>query len=203
MDAIPPDLAKKLLNRDFANLVKRVQAGSKISRTERAMLQSMAAGAGGDGPAFVRNFVELAVALKVARQTITGWKKFEDAPKPAANGLHDVGQWREFMRQRGLKGGEETPDIQQALKARKLLAEVEERELRLAVKRGEFIAVEQVRHEWTTLVGRARSLMENRLLNEYPPVLSGKDAHGIREELERFIIEFCEVLHGGTEPPVA
>src|ERR1051325_10691385 len=62
MDAIPPDVAKKLLNRDFANLVKRVQAGGKMSRTERAMLQSMAAGAGGDGPAFVRNFVELAAA---------------------------------------------------------------------------------------------------------------------------------------------
>ena len=37
MDSIPPDVAKKLLNRDFANLVKRVQAGGKISRTERAM----------------------------------------------------------------------------------------------------------------------------------------------------------------------
>ena len=36
------------------------------------------------------------------------------------------------MRQRGLKGGEKTPDIQQALKARKLPAEVEERELRMA-----------------------------------------------------------------------
>jgi hypothetical protein len=179
-----------------------VQAGSKISRTERAMLQSMAVGAGAEGPAFVRNFVELAVALTVTRQTINGWKKFEDAPKPAANGLHDVGQWREFMRRRGLKGGEETLDIQQALKARKLLAEVEERELRLAVKRGEFISVEH-RREWTTLVGRARSLMENRLLNELPPVLSGKDAHGTREELERFISEFCEVLHGGAEPPVA
>ena len=70
MDSIPPDVAKKLLNRDFANLVKRVQGGGKISRTERAMLQSMAAGAGGDGPAFVRNFVELATALKVTRQTI-------------------------------------------------------------------------------------------------------------------------------------
>ena len=46
MDAIPPDIAKKLLNRDFANLVKRVQAGGKISRAERAMLQSMAVGRG-------------------------------------------------------------------------------------------------------------------------------------------------------------
>ena len=196
MDAIPPDVARKLLNRDFANLVKRVQAGGKISRTERAMLQSMAADAGVEGPAFVRNFVELAAALKVTRQTINGWKKLADAPKPESNGLHDVAKWREFMRERGLKGSEEMPDVQQALRARKLLAEVEERELRLAVKRGEFIAVEQVRKEWTALVARARALMEARLTNELPPVLSGRDAHGIREELERFILEFYEVLHG-------
>jgi hypothetical protein len=199
MDAIPPDIAKKLLNRDFANLVKRVQAGGKINRTERAMLQSMASGAGGDGPAYVRNFVELAVALKVSRQTINGWKKFEDAPKPEANGLHDVAKWREFMRARGLKGGEETPDVQQALKARKLLAEVEERELRLAVRRGDFVAVEQVKKEWIAQISRARALLEARLLDEMPPVLSGKDAHGIREELERFVIEFYELLHGATD----
>jgi hypothetical protein len=201
MDAIPPDIAKKLLNRDFANLVKRVQAGGKINRTERAMLQSMASGAGGDGPAYVRNFVELAVALKVSRQTINGWKKFDDAPKPEANGLHDVAKWREFLRTRGLKGGEETPDIQQALKARKLLAEVEERELRLAVRRGDFVAVEQVKKEWIAQISRARALLEARLLDEMPPVLSGKDAHGIREELERFVIEFYELLHGATDAP--
>ncbi len=201
MDAIPPDIAKKLLNRDFAHLVKRVQAGGKINRTERAMLQSMASGAGGDGPAYVRNFVELAVALKVSRQTINGWKKFDDAPKPEANGLHDVAKWREFMRARGLKGGEETPDIQQALKARKLLAEVEERELRLAVRRGDFVAVEQVKKEWIAQISRARALLEARLLDEMPPVLSGKDAHGIREELERFVIEFYELLHGATDAP--
>lgn len=201
MDAIPPDIAKKLLNRDFANLVKRVQAGGKINRTERAMLQSMASGAGGDGPAYVRNFVELAVALKVSRQTINGWKKFEDAPKPEANGLHDVSKWREFLRARGLKGGEEAPDIQQALKARKLLAEVEERELRLAVRRGDFVAVEQVKKEWIAQISRARALLEARLLDEMPPILSGKDAHGIREELERFVIEFYELLHGAADDP--
>src|SRR2546428_12085397 len=162
MDSIPPDVAKKLLNRDFASLVKRVRAGGKISRTERAMLQSLAAGAGGDGPAYVRNFVELASALKVTRQTVNGWKKFDDAPKPAANGLHDVAQWREFMHARGLKGGEEIPDIQQALKARKLLAEVEERELRLAGKRGEVIPVEQGRAGWTELVGQAAAVLRRQ-----------------------------------------
>ncbi len=42
------------------------------------------------------------------------------------------------------------------LKARKLLAEVEERELRLAVRHGKLIEVEKVRGEWTRRVGTAR-----------------------------------------------
>ena len=32
--------------------------------------------------------------------------------------------------------------------ARKLLAEVEERELRIAVKRGEYVPIHQVKSEW-------------------------------------------------------
>lgn len=98
MDSMAPEFAKRLLNRDFANLVKRVQSGGKLSRAERAMLQGMASGADTGGPAFARNDVELADALKVTWQAIRAWKKFGDAPKPAANGLHDVAQWREFMR---------------------------------------------------------------------------------------------------------
>lgn len=194
MDSIPPDVAKKLLNRDFANLVKRVQAGGKISRAERSLLQSLAAGASGEGPTLVRNYVELASALKVTRQTINGWRKFDNAPKPAANGLHDVAKWREFMGKRGLKGGEETPDMQQALKARKLLAEVEERELRLAVRRGEFVAVEQVRREWVHRVARGISALRNVFENTLPPVLSGMDAVGIQKECRRAIDEVLEVI---------
>ena len=41
MEAHSPDIAKKLLNRDFANLVARVQKGGKLTRAERAMLQSL------------------------------------------------------------------------------------------------------------------------------------------------------------------
>jgi len=78
---------------DFAGSACSRQAGSKMSRTGHAMLQSMAAGAGGDGPPFIRNFVKLAVALSA----IDGWKKFQEAAKPAANGLHDVAQWRECV----------------------------------------------------------------------------------------------------------
>jgi hypothetical protein len=42
MEALSPDIAKKLLNRDFANLVARVQKGGKLTRAERAMLGAFA-----------------------------------------------------------------------------------------------------------------------------------------------------------------
>ena len=200
MDSIPADVAKRLLNRDFANLIKRVQSGGKISRAERAMLQTMASGSASDTPPFAKDYAELAIVLGVSRQSVNSWKKFEDAPQPRNNGLHDVQAWREFMGRRGLKGDDIGPtDEQSRLKARKLLAEVEEREFRLSVRRGEFVSVEQVKREWTTAVGRARALLEARLLNEYPPILSGKDAHGIREDMDKLVAEFYQTLHAGGQ----
>ncbi len=44
MDTIAPEIARKLLNRDFANLAQRVQRGGKLNRAESAMLQGMVAG---------------------------------------------------------------------------------------------------------------------------------------------------------------
>ncbi len=201
MNNVAPDIARKLLSRDFANLVSRVQKGGKLTRAERAMLQSMATGTG-PAPATAASYVELAAVLGVTRQSVHAWSKRRDAPKPAANGLHDVAAWREFMRRNDLKGGapgREPADLESSLKARRLLADVEERELRLGVKRGEYVAVEDVRQTWMVNVGRARALLEARLLNELPPVLSGLDALGIRKELEVFIDEYCQLLHEGRE----
>jgi hypothetical protein len=105
MEAVSPDVAKKLLSRDFANLVGRVQKGGKLTRAERAMLQTLATGSGA-APATAASYVELSAILGVTRQSLNNWKKRKDAPKPAANGLHDVAAWREFMRRNDLKGGE-------------------------------------------------------------------------------------------------
>ena len=197
MDAVSPDIAKKLLTRDFANLVGRVQKGGKLTRTERAMLQSMATGSG-PAPTTAASYVELAAALGVARQSLYAWKKRKDAPKPAANGLHDVAAWNEFMRRNDLKGGEamqQPGDIESSLKARKLLAEVEERELRLGIRRGDYVAVEEVRQIWTEFVAQATSMLRKKFEQELPPILSGLDATGIQEEASRAIDEVLSILH--------
>ena len=198
--SLPPDLARKLLNKDLANLVQRVHHGGKLTRAERSMLQNLASSsAGGDkvGPAFAKNFVDLADILGVTRQSITTWKKREDAPTPAANGLHDVAAWREFMKQHDLKGGTPTTDLETALRARKLLAEVEERELKVAVRKGLYVAIDEVRQEWTRIAGRVTSLLRNKFENELPPILSGLDATGIQEENRKAIDEVLTLLNQG------
>lgn len=198
MEAVSPDIAKKLLSRDFANLVGRVQKGGKLTRAERAMLQTLATGTGATPPS-ASSYVELAAILGVTRQSINNWKKRKDAPKPAANGLHDVAAWREFMRRNDLKGGEidQPGDIESSLKARRLLADVEERELRLGIKRGEYVAVEEVRQTWTEFVAQATAMLRKKFEQELPPILSGLDATGIQEEARRAMDEVLTILHEG------
>ncbi len=196
MEAITPEIARRLLNRDFANLVHRVQNGGKLTRTERSMLQSLAA-SGTNEPAQAASYVELARCLGVSRRALQTWRKRPGAPEAAANGMHDVGMWRTFIRQAGLKADGLEADEETSLRARKLLAEVEERELRLAVRRQEYIPVEVVREEWTTRVGRAMQLFRSKLEMELPPILSGLDAAAIQEECQRAIDEVARMLHEG------
>ena len=73
-----------------------------LDRAERAMLQGMAASAG-HTPTVAENYAELAKALGVARRTLQNWRKRKDAPKPAANGFHEVAAWHEFMQRHGLR----------------------------------------------------------------------------------------------------
>ena len=195
---IPPDLARKLLSKDFANLIQRVQHGGKLSRTERSMLQNMAAGSTPEaGPLFVKNFVELADALGVTRQTLNKWKKLKDVPEAKPNGLHEVSVWREFMRRHDFQSTNLATDEETALRARKLLAEVEERELKVAVRKGLYVTVEEVRRTWTTQIGRATALLRNKFESELPPILSGLDATGIQEECRKAIDEVLTTLHEG------
>ena len=198
MEKIPPEVAQKLLNRDFSNLIKRVQEGKKLTRAERAMLQAMAVGSAPETVTVAHNLHELADILGVTRQAMQKWRKMPDSPQPQPNGDHDVAAWREFMGKKGLKGGAPMPaDAEASLRARKLLAEVMEREFRLKVKQGEYVPLEDVKTRWSYHIGQAVTLLRKRLENELPPVLSGLDAIGIRKELARAVDEFATILHEG------
>ena len=177
--------------------MRRVHNGCNLSRSERAMLEDMAASGKGEARTVAENYVELARILGVTRRSLQNWRKRKDAPKPAANGFHDVQAWREFMRKNGLEGELVASDEETRLRARKLLAEVEERELRVAVKKREYVAFSEVRETWTKLVSRAKDLLRNKFEMELPPILSGLDATAIQEECRRAFDDVLSVLHTG------
>lgn len=194
--SIDPEVAGKILDADFQNIVKKVAAGKPLTVAERARIESRAAGSV-ETLAYAKTLVELASVLGVTRRTLSTWQKMEGAPKALSNGLWPVADWREFVRLNGLKAGKAPVGNEEALKARKLLAEVEERELRIAVKKGEYVALTKVREEWIGLVSQATSILRAKFENELPPVLSGLDATGIQKECRRAIDEVLQVLHEG------
>lgn len=191
---LSPDVAGKILDADFQNIVKKVAAGKPLTVAERARIEARAAGST-ESTAYAKTKVELADLLGVTRRTLTTWQKMDGAPKPLSNGMWSVAEWREFVRLRGLKGSSKPSVNEDALKARKLLAEVEERELRIAIKKGEFVPLDKVREEWIGLVAQATSVLRAKFENELPPVLSGLDATGIQRECRKAIDEVLRCLH--------
>jgi hypothetical protein len=67
--------------------------------------------------------------------------------------------------------------------------------LRLAVKKGEYVALSEVRDTWTKLISRAKDLLRNKFEMKLPPILSGLDATGIQAECRRAIDEVLTLLH--------
>ncbi len=193
-DTISTEAAEKVLQADLHNLVKKVAAGKPMTVAERTRIESLAAGST-ESVVYAKTLVELSAVLGVTRRTLTTWQKMDGSPKPLSNGMWPVADWREFVRVRGLKAGKTPVGNEEALKARKLLAEVEERELRIAVKKGEYVPLHQVRTEWIGLVAQATSILRAKFENELPPILSGLDAAGIQRECRQAIDEVLRSLH--------
>ncbi len=192
---ISAELASRILDADFQNIVKKVAAGKPLTVAERARVEARAAGST-DTTAYANTLVELASLLGITRRTLSSWQKMDGAPSAQSNGKWSVADWREFVRVRGLKGTKPVTHNEEALKARKLLAEVEEREIKVAIKKGDYIRVEDVRAEWIGLVAQATAILRAKFESELPPVLSGLDATGIQAECRKAIDEVLRALHG-------
>jgi len=145
------NIASIIFDKDLENIVKKVASGKPLSNVERARVESAYAGKGKE-PMFAKNLTQLAETLEVSRPIIDAWRKIKGAPKVASNGSHSIAKWREFVCKHGLKEADTPED--EALKTRKLLADVKQAELKLKVMEGTYVSIERVREVWTQRVGQ-------------------------------------------------
>ena len=87
---ISAELAGKILDADFQNIVKKVAAGRPLTVAERARIEARAAGST-DSTAYAKNLVELASLLGVTRRTLNSWQKLDGAPNLGRVDDHRLG----------------------------------------------------------------------------------------------------------------
>jgi len=175
---ITPEMAERVLEANWKNVIRRVSTGKTLNATELGILKARAANSR-DTVTTAKDVTDLAEILSVSRQTIHTWLKRKSAPKVQADGSHLVLAWRQFIEVNGLKGS--TLHDGEALKARKLLAEVEDRELRVALKRGVYVVKGEVEAEWHRRMAVLKNLLYAKLTLELPPLCAGQDAIAIQQ----------------------
>ena len=96
---LTPSTARKALQYDLANLLRKVKSGKPLSRYERQLVQEklhtpepQPAGA-----TFAANQSELARELHVSRQLIAYHNRQPGSPGHRPDGRYPVGEWREYL----------------------------------------------------------------------------------------------------------
>lgn len=176
---------------------KKAAAAKKAPAKKSAKKAAKKKAASSIAPTFVTSYQELGKVLGVTRQTLNRWTKIDGAPKARSDGRHSISEWRNFMKSHDLSG--KSHDME-TLKARKLLAECEKRELENSIKRRQFVSLEEVRLAWSSNVGEALAIMRKRMVDEQPPILAAMDEPlEIREANNNLLIEISTILHNGGE----
>lgn len=142
---------------------------------------------------FVGSLSDLGARLGTTKRQILRWMKLDGAPQKTERG-YSVVDWLKFVRERGLvtKVGNSAYDML-ALRARKLLTEIETQTLKLEITKGRFVPREDVEEEWLKRAGEMKNKFYLRFTMELPPVLVGKSAIEVQQilqnELDRIFAE--------------
>jgi hypothetical protein len=112
------------------------------------------------------------------------------------DGSHDVDAWKRYLADNTRDLLPDTPEIR-ALKNRKLLAEVEDREHRVAELRKQFVRRSAVDERWQFHRERCVAVL-NEMLDKFSDEIVGCDAIEIRKAAEGFVDAFTARMRSGT-----
>ena len=147
-------------------------------------------------PTTCRTIGELAARCDRSERTIQRHQKKESSPRRLPDGSHDVDAWRAYLADNTRDLLPDTPEIR-ALKNRKLLAEVEDREHRVAELRKQFVRRSAVDERWKFHCERCTAVlleMSDRFADE----IVGLSAVEIRKRAEVFVDSFTHRMRTGT-----
>jgi hypothetical protein len=137
------------------------------------------------------------LAQRVGRcvRTIQRARKRSDAPQ-CTPGKYSVAAWEKYFAEHGRDRLPDNPETRQ-LKLRKLAAEVEDREHRVAELRKQFVRRSAVDERWQFHRERCIAVL-NEMLDEFSVEIVGLDAVQIRQHAERFVDAFTARMRSGT-----
>ena len=144
-----------------------------------------------------RSIAALAREIGVARQTIYDWRTSPRAPLPNREGEHDIAAWREFAKSRSGRASRMTdsPELF-ALKLRKLAAEVEERELRVAAIREHYVPTNVISERLENHVTEARNLL-NRMIDAFVVEVTGCEIIEVHRAGRDFVDSYIATMRRG------
>ncbi len=142
-------------------------------------------------PRYSRNQAQAAVVLGISVRHLRNVLKLPGAPRADAAGLLDNAEllafWREVQAEAGravdLDAGADVDEDMRTLRARKLLADIRDREMITAVRAGKYLLAAEVRAVQIGRASKLAALLRSALENEMPPLLAGKPAIEIRAAL--------------------
>ena len=143
-----------------------------------------------------RTLGQLAALVGRSERTLQRHQRKENAPKRLPGGEHDVAAWRKFLADHSR---DQLPDTEefQALKNRKLLAEIEDREHRIAMLRKQFVRRCAVDERWQYHRERCVAVLL-QMLDEFVDTLVGLDAVEIKKRSEVFVDAFTARMRSGN-----
>ena len=143
-----------------------------------------------------RTLGELAALVGRSERTLQRHQRKPDAPQRLPDGSHDVDAWKRYLADNTRDLLPDTPEIR-ALKARKLLAEVEDREHKVAELRKQFVRRDAVIERWNFHTQRCIAVL-NEMSDRFADEIVGCDAVEIRKRAEFFVDAFTHRMRTET-----
>ena len=147
-------------------------------------------------PTTCRTIGELAALVGRSERTLQRHQKKESSPRRLPDGSHDVAAWKRYLADNTRDLLPDTPEIR-ALKNRKLLAEVEDREHRVAELRRQFVRRSAVDERWQFHRERCVAVLDE-MLDKFSVEIVGLDAVEIRKRAEHFVDHFTMRMRSGN-----